>query len=777
MVSIMFFIILIGTISYTPLSGQVINAYLICGSSQKPFKSLEYYDSTFYATTENHIYHRFDMNYNMVIDSIAVGTSYPNIRRFVTGRDGNLYAQTDTFVMRKTPTGWVSTGFSPPMYAVISVDDQSNIWAWKTASYNPPTHHIYRFNGTTAIQYVNPLPTMAITWQNFVADDSGAVWIGTWNGLFRFTTTGYTHYFPGQVVGDMELDDQNRLYFACDSVLMIRDTSGFSVFNPNIHLDPSWPEGYTTKVHNNIFYVFQKNWTTTIYELLAVTPIGIQNVNQSGMHFCQDSTIKDLHFDPLGRYWLLGMASGDNGHIYVQDSTLSFSISGKVFLDLNWNGVFDAGDLPVQNVLVNNNFLGTTAFTDAQGDYQLTMPGLIGMNYYMDQILQPPLVLTTSPVNYTGLLFPGIPITNINFGYSTSTPLTNLDIHAFGFLSPMPPGFTSNAYFYVQNLSLNTVYNVEAWYVHDTVYNTPSSNVPPSLSGPDTLYWMIDSLLPLSWKMFHITLPMSPSVPIGTPVKLTFFVNHPIDTLQSNDTIHLFHTIQNSYDPNDKIVYPDRPENDIAADELLTYTVRFQNIGTGPAINVVIRDTLSTHLDLSTLNFKGASHNYSWHLNSGNELEIIFPNIYLPDSASFPEESVGAVSFTIKPLPGLAHGTEITNEAAIYFDFNPPIITSKTHSIIKDPNIGIPKHGHHELFVWPNPVNDFLWIKYPGFRSEEKVWVTIYDLQGRLIFRSDHTPEQQQIHILTHDLKPGYYIGTCVMTDHSAISFRMVKNE
>jgi len=764
------------------LNGQTIHASLNCGSWEQRFKSLEYFDSIMYATTNTPAYYMFDMQYNMVVDSIALGSYYPKVYRFHAGRDGNLYAITDTFLLRKTPTGWMSTGFNPPAMTLwfnsspLTVDAQGIIYFYERGTFNPDSLHIHRFNGTTQTNYSHQMAWPSAYTSCFVADDSGAVWIGTWDGLYRFTPATLTQYYPGEFIGNMFLDAQNRLYFSRDSLVMIRDAGGFSLLDSTFNVGTNFQDLQTSRLIDTTLYIFRKTWTIS-GELAAITTAGIQYINLSGLHYCSDSTIAFLNFDDLGRYWFLGMASGHKGYIYVQDSTLQQTVSGKVFHDINLSGVYDAGDMPLQNIAVMNNFTGGVSFTNSQGNYTVSFPGVIGTGFWVSQMNQSPWVLTSPANYYFGELWTNTPVNNLDFGYNTTAPPTHLDVASFGMVFRLPPGFTSNAYFYAQNLSTFTVYNVEAWYVHDSLFTSYSSSLPPTMAGPDTAYWIIDSLTPLQSKVIHISLPLAPAVALGTTYKLQFFVNHPIDTNQVNDTIAQTHQVWGSYDPNDKMVQPDRPEKDIAPDELLTYTVRFQNIGTGPAINVVIRDTLSMHLDLSTLNFIGASHHYLWQMNPGNELEITFPNIYLPDSASFPEESVGAVSFTIRPVSGVMHGTEITNEAAIYFDFNAPIITNKTHSIIKDPNIGIPKHGHHELSVWPNPSNDFLWIESPGFRPAEQVQVTIYDLQGRLMTRSDHTPEQHRIHLNTRELKPGYYFGTCMMADRSVVSFRMVKKQ
>jgi uncharacterized repeat protein (TIGR01451 family) len=760
---------------------QTIHANVHCGSWEQKFKSLEYYDSIMYATTNTPVYYMFDMQYNMALDSIALGTYYPDVYRFHTGRDGHLYAVTDTFLMRKTPTGWVSTGFVPPDPGVwyqsskIAVDDQGVIYAYAAGLPFPPGLHLTRYDGTAPVTQTLPLTFPTVGASCFVADDSGAVWIGTYDGLYRFTTTSLTQYYPGHVASNLHIDSQNRLFFSKDSLIMIRATNGFTVLDSTLNLEYVWQFSQTSKVIDSTLYIFRMQHWTGLYELAAITTSGTQYVDLSNYSFCQDSTLANLNFDYLGRYWLLGMASGNRGLIYVQDTALVQTVSGKVFHDLNLSGVFDAGDLPLQNVPVVNNFTGKVATTNSQGEYTFHFPGVIGTGYWVNQITQPPWVLTSPALFYSGGLWTNSPVSNLDFGYNTTAPPTYLDVAAFGMIFLMPPGYNSNAYFYAQNLSTFTVYNVEAWYIHDSLFSGYSSSLPPTTAGPDTAYWIIDSLTPLESKVIQITLPLDPSVAIGTPFELQFYVNHPIDTTQVNDTTILTHLIMGSFDPNDKMVHPDRPEKNIEPDELLTYTIRFQNIGNAPAINVVIRDTLSPHLDLNTLHFKGASHPYTYVINPGNELVLTFPNIYLPDSANFPIESVGAITYTIRPMQGLVNGTEIANEAYIYFDFNAPILTGKTLSYITNSPVGIQSSQRQQVWVWPNPAGEVIHFTSEKLSDGAQARVTLFDLQGRMVQDGYRLTEGNSIRIEVVNLPPGSYFGKVYTPDGGALSFRFVK--
>lgn len=146
--------------------------------------------------------------------------------------------------------------------------------------------------------------------------------------------------------------------------------------------------------------------------------------------------------------------------------------------------------------------------------------------------------------------------------------------------------------------------------------------------------------------------------------------------------------IIDSYDPNDKAVTPlgITSSNYIKIGTELYYKIRFQNTGTDTAYKVIVRDTLSPHLDLRTFSLGSASHKYTYVIKGQGKpvLEVTFANINLPDSATDEPGSNGFFTYKVGHKQGISQGTTITNKADIYFDFNSPITTNTTTSIIKD---------------------------------------------------------------------------------------------
>jgi hypothetical protein len=98
----------------------------------------------------------------------------------------------------------------------------------------------------------------------------------------------------------------------------------------------------------------------------------------------------------------------------------------------------------------------------------------------------------------------------------------------------------------------------------------------------------------------------------------------------------------------------------------------------------VIRDTLEADFDIFSINSGVSSHAYDFNVYGPRILEWTFNNILLPDSTTNEAGSHGFITFTVEQNSDLANGTELNNNAGIYFDYNDPIITNETSHIVDD---------------------------------------------------------------------------------------------
>ena len=172
---------------------------------------------------------------------------------------------------------------------------------------------------------------------------------------------------------------------------------------------------------------------------------------------------------------------------------------------------------------------------------------------------------------------------------------------------------------------------------------------------------------------------------------LTFEASIPVitgDLIPSNNDRLLIFVVGTPYDPNFKDVNPSGSVT--SSQEWLNYIIHFQNIGTIPAENIYLWDTIDPNLDLNTIQVLDASHNqFMTVFPTNRSVRFQYDDINLPDSTSDEPNSHGWVQYRIKLKPGLPEGTLLHNTAGIYFDLNAPIITNTTETKICNTTVEI----------------------------------------------------------------------------------------
>lgn len=214
-----------------------------------------------------------------------------------------------------------------------------------------------------------------------------------------------------------------------------------------------------------------------------------------------------------------------------------------------------------------------------------------------------------------------------------------------------------------------------------------------------------------------------------------------------------------SFDPNDKQGFPRgvAEEHFIPKDAEIEYLIRFQNTGTDTAFTVRILDTLSQWLDVSTLRQTGGSHPCKFNVMGPGVVQFLFQDIMLPDSNVNEPASHGFARFAIRPKPGVPNLTAIENEAAIYFDFNDPVITNRTLHTLGEKYLSVSAVAFRpgiELAVYPNPTFATATVRIKSI-SPVHGDMRLFDIQGRQI-------KVQPFHTNTFDLDatgmpPGVY--------------------
>ncbi|MBX2892220.1 MAG: hypothetical protein KF734_14930 [Saprospiraceae bacterium] len=153
------------------------------------------------------------------------------------------------------------------------------------------------------------------------------------------------------------------------------------------------------------------------------------------------------------------------------------------------------------------------------------------------------------------------------------------------------------------------------------------------------------------------------------------------------------------------------------------------------------------------------SHPYTWELSAQGVASFAFSNIILPDSATNLAASQGFVMFKIDQQPDVPLQAQIFNSAAIYFDFNPPVITNQTlHTVGTEYLVGTSSPTNvrktTRVAVFPNPIAEWAAFQLKeGIFNQHRLVVT--DAFGRNV--TEAVVSGRQYLFQRKALPPGIY--------------------
>lgn len=156
--------------------------------------------------------------------------------------------------------------------------------------------------------------------------------------------------------------------------------------------------------------------------------------------------------------------------------------------------------------------------------------------------------------------------------------------------------------------------------------------------------------------------------------------------------------------------------------QFLHYEIKFQNSGSTPAENVVVRlDISALDFDIDSLQALNSSSQV-YIRQTGNVVEIIFQGINI-DSGGH-----GNVLIKIKSNGTLPVNYTISEFADIFFDYELPLETNFEEITIKELS-NPPFTSDSSIVVYPNPTSSMLNIKCNNTIKS----IQLYDVHGRLL--------------------------------------------
>jgi uncharacterized repeat protein (TIGR01451 family) len=456
---------------------------------------------------------------------------------------------------------------------------------------------------------------------------------------------------------------------------------------------------------------------------------------------------------------------------YENDFEPTF-IAGRCFWDENENGIFDSEERVIRNIMLSLSPVAGFTYTNQAGDFRFYVPpGSYTLGFEPNDCW----TLTTDSTTYqvalttdeaNGFLF-GFKNTNTIPAWQ-STLVAGLQrcdqvVPIWGSTTNSGCGIAEGRYTLVLPPQVDLV----------------STNTTPTSMDGNAISWDFSDLGPGQQAFFEVNVQMPGADQLGqvlTYEAITFQASD--GTLVPLDTISITEEIRCAYDPNDKQVNEEGlPLSYDPNNYPLRYTIRFQNTGNDTAFQVIIRDTLSADLDWATFEPLSASHDYRIYFEAdAGIINFRFAPISLPDSTINLQESQGYVQFSILPRPGLTANTLIDNQASIYFDFNPPIVTNTISTVVRQPTRTTTVDNlDRSLLVYPNPSTGKAYIQWLDGTSTQGTQLVIYDIWQRQILQQSISPGATRIDLENTDLPAGCYTIMVYSPDRKYAPLRLIK--
>ncbi|HKR05102.1 MAG TPA: T9SS type A sorting domain-containing protein [Bacteroidia bacterium] len=445
-----------------------------------------------------------------------------------------------------------------------------------------------------------------------------------------------------------------------------------------------------------------------------------------------------------GDYWILKISGNYN------------LITGKLFIDANSNNMQDAGELSFAHKAITEINTARFAFSEQNGNYSVSILDSGNFSVYPSSINYYNAVPATHNVYFSGIQqtdslndFAFQPAGVFNDLCITITPMGNFRA-----------GFDASYMINYENVGTTTLNGTVIFFPdNDVTYS--SSNVAPTSITADSVVWNVGTLTPFQTGSILVTVHVNAVTPIGTLINSSVVIE-PVagdaNTACNYNSWEVF--VTGSFDPNAILVDRDTVlTTELLSPPYLNYIIYFQNTGNDTAFNARVLNNIPQMLDVNSFEFVASSHpmniTYGAHARL---MEFTFDNILLPDSNVNEPGSHGFIRYRIKPLSTLVAGNQIKNNAAIYFDFNQPVLTDTAVTEIVLPT-GVSSQWSvvsGQLAVYPNPAGEELTINsylITGKKAEMK----IYDLYGREVFQLQTASCKLQTQINVSHFSQGIY--------------------
>lgn len=447
-----------------------------------------------------------------------------------------------------------------------------------------------------------------------------------------------------------------------------------------------------------------------------------------------------------GQYYLMMVTNFSNQLGLITISELGNSMGAidcsglklNAFLDANNNGTQDNGEqnFPLGQFTYemnnNGNVHNIVSPTGIYNIYDTNGSNSYDLSYTIDPNYAASYGITTASYSNVNVII-GAGMQTYNFPITVTQTYNDLSVTIIPVNAPRP-GFTYLNKIVYTNNGNQTVTSGTVTFNHDALVSIIENSQTGTTPITNGFTYNFTNLLPFESREIMVTMqvPTIPTVTIGGLLTNTASIV-PLtgDVVPANNSATNTQIIIGAYDPNDKMeAHGERILHaTFTPNDFLTYTIRFENTGNASAFNVRVNDVLNSQLDTNSIRMISASHSYVMD-RVDNNINWYFDDIMLPPSVANTQIGKGYITFMIKPLPGYAVGDIIPNTAAIYFDFNPAIITN-TFNTEFVAQLGVGEFENADFVFYPNPVSDLVTITVKNEGTIANI--ALYDVLGKMI--------------------------------------------